>query len=193
MSMELLTLAFNASLNGSKKAVLIALADRANRGGYCYPSMIDIAQRAGCTKRTAITAIKKLETEGFISAVRDHGRVNKYIILIEKLSTTSETTSPVEVIHTGENPVKTGAICVKTGETLTPEPINPLTQKPRAREVAKNLPQKPNRQPHQKSKTGAEGLRGIKSILLGISTPPPNGKAPAATNTIQQPTREQTP
>ena len=171
MSIEILNLAFNAKLTGAKKSVLIALADRANHGGYCYPSMIDIAQRAGCTKRTVISTIKKLEAEGFISAIRDQGRVNKYIILIEKLSTTCEITSPVEVIHTSE-------IFVKTGETVSPKPYNHNNHK-RAREdratKTQNPPKNTDRQPHQKSKTGLDGLRSIKSIFAGMPTTQPTG------------------
>lgn len=189
MSIELLNLAFNAKLTGSKKSVLIALADRANHGGYCYPSLVDIANRAGCTKRSVISAIKKLEAEGFISAIRDHGRVNKYIILIEKLSTTSENQSPVEVIHTGENTAKTGEIFVKSGETVTPKPINQLTKKTCARGVAENPPKNQDRQQHQKSKTGLDGLRSIKSIFAGMPTTQPAGN----TTTPPSQPREQTP
>jgi hypothetical protein len=48
MSMEFLNLAFSAHIKGASKAVFVALADRANRGGYCFMSLSDIAFRAGC-------------------------------------------------------------------------------------------------------------------------------------------------
>lgn len=200
MSMQYLTLAFTVALTGSRKAVLIALADRANHAGYCYPSMTDIAERAGCTKRTAISAIKALEKDGFIVAIRDQGRVNKYIILPGNLSTTSETGSQDEVINSGENFVETGEIFVETGETISPKPINPLTQKTCARGTAKNFPENPDRPAHKKTKSGAEGLRGIKAILADIAPVRPSGgtQSPPSANTrgmshTQRPTAHRKP
>lgn len=87
MSIEHLNLAFSIAMTGAKKAVLIALADRANKTGYCYPALDDIAFRAGCTKRTAINAVSELEKLGYLVVARDQGRLNKYILLLEKLST----------------------------------------------------------------------------------------------------------
>jgi len=102
MSIEHLNLAFSMAMTGAKKAVLIALADRANKTGYCYPALDDIAFRAGCTKRTAINAVSELEKLGYLVVARDQGRLNKYILLLEKLSTARAAISPQKVIHSGE-------------------------------------------------------------------------------------------
>lgn len=208
MSMEFLNLAFNANIKGASKAVLVALADRANRGGYCFMSLGDIAFRAGCDRRTVMRSITTLETLGHVAVIRDKGLTNHYMILPpnseassdnaspesevendQKLSTTSDKRSPEKVIHTRDNVSKTSDILTKTSDMSSPKPINPLTQKPRARGVAENPPKKPDRQKHRKSKTGLEGLRSIKSIFAGMPTTTPPG------NTTTPPSQpwEQTP
>jgi Helix-turn-helix domain len=122
-----LNLAFEAPILGAKKSVLIALSDRMNQDGYCYPALDDIAFRAGCTKRTAISAVKELEIAGYISVIRVHGRVNKYIFCSEKLSTTSETISPSSEILakrsetiSPSSEITTPGINIKLGETISP-------------------------------------------------------------------------
>ena len=173
MSMQCLNLAFLAPITGGKKAVLLALADRANPSGYCYPALDDIAIRAGVSRRSVIYALKGLEDDGYIVVIREQGCVNKYVILSEKLSPTRAEDAPHEVIHTGAESVETRAESVKTRATIAPKPINPLTQK-RAREVrGKITPENPDRQPHRKNTNGLEGLRSIKSIFAGMPTTSP--------------------
>lgn len=212
MSMECLNLAFNANIKGASKAVLIALADRANRGGYCFMSLSDIAFRAGCDRRTVMRSITTLETLGHVAVIRDKGLTNHYMILppdsvatgdnvsqfaeaehakIEQnLSTARGIMSLEKVIHTRDTVSKTSDTMSKTGDMSSPKPnITQLTQKPRARVVAENPPKNPDRQPHQKSKTGLDGLRSIKSIFAGMPTTQPVG----STTTPPSQTREQTP
>ena len=196
MSMEFLNLAFSANIKGASKAVLIALADRANRGGYCFMSLSDIAFRAGCDRRTVMRSISTLEALQHIAVIRDKGLTNHYMILQPdtagtgdnlsqtaadeqadsdiNLSTTRDTVSPKKLIHTGGTVSKTRDILSKTSDMSSPKPnITQLTQKPRARRVAENPPQNPDRQQHRKSKTGLEGLRSIKSIFAGMPTTHP--------------------
>lgn len=212
MSMEFLNVAFNANIKGASKAVLIALADRANRGGYCFMSLSDIAFRAGCDRRTVMRSITTLETLGHVAVIRDKGLTNHYMILppdsaatgdnvsqfaeveqaeIEQnLSTAGDSVSLGKVIHTGDTVSKSSDTVSKTGDMSSPKPnITQLTQKPRARGVAENPPKNTDRQQHRKSKTGLDGLRSIKSIFAGMPTTPPTGN----TTTLPNKPREQTP
>ena len=212
MSMECLNLAFSANIKGASKAVLIALADRANRGGYCFMSLSDIAFRAGCDRRTVMRSITTLETLGHVAVIRDKGLTNHYMILPPEpeatgdnlsqfaetvqaeikpnLSTARDSVSLGKVIHTGDTVSKTSDTMSKTGDMSSPKPnITQLTQKPRARGVAENPPKNPDRQRHRKSKTGLDGLRSIKSIFSGMPTTTPTGN----TTTLPNQPREQTP
>lgn len=166
MSMECLTQAFNASIKGASKAVLIALADRANRGGYCFASLSDIAFRAGCDRRTVMRSIDTLEKSGFILVIRDKGRTNHYMILPavsddagdnmsqydeseqadfeQNLSTSSDIESPKKVINSGDNVSKTGDMLSKTRGVMSPKPnITQLTQKRAREESPKNVTRQP--------------------------------------------------
>ncbi len=121
MSIDYLNAVFAVALTGVKKAVLIALADRANNGGYCYPSLDDIAFRAGCSKRSAIRAVEELEKLRFLTVIRETGKPNKYIFLPEKLSTTSDTKSLEKDIHRGD-------ATSPTHDTLSPNQCHSVTQ-----------------------------------------------------------------
>lgn len=205
MSMECLNLAFSANIKGASKAVLIALADRANRCGYCFMSLSDIAFRAGCDRRTVMRSITTLETLSHVAVIRDKGLTNHYMILPPEPGATSDNLSqfsetvPAEIepnLSTARDSVSlgkvihTGDTVSKTGDMSSPKPnITQLTQKPRARGVAENTPKNPDRHQHRKSKTGLDGLRSIKSIFAGMPTTPTTGN----TTTPPSQSREQTP
>ncbi|WP_446810298.1 helix-turn-helix domain-containing protein [Methylomonas sp. 2BW1-5-20] len=167
MSNEYLNAAFQVRLMGSAKAVLVALADRANRAGYCSSSLEDIALRAGCSRRSAMRAVAEMEALGMVVVVRDNGRPNRYLLMVEKFSTagdtmspdlagfstSSDTASPPEVIHTGDTMSKTRDISAKTGDTSSPKPYNPNNHNARAREAGAvhsgRSPSKPGRPPER--------------------------------------------
>lgn len=148
MSIEYLNIAFQARLFGATKAVLIALADRCNQAGYCYPALDDIAFRSGCSKRSAMRAVSELEMMGLLVVVRSIGRPNKYLLIIEKLSTTddamspdfsefsttSDKVAPAEVIHTSDTVSKTSDIFAKSGDIMSPKPYNHNNHYAHARE-----------------------------------------------------------
>lgn len=46
----------------------------------CYPSISQLTLMMGCDRRTVMTAIKKLQKEGFIGVERHRGEVNKYTL-----------------------------------------------------------------------------------------------------------------
>ena len=51
----------------TQRFVLLALADRANHEGYCWPSYADIAARCAISRSTAIRAVKALEADGWLT------------------------------------------------------------------------------------------------------------------------------
>ena len=53
--------------NPAMRAVLLSLADRADDDGYCYPSHADTADRTGYSRRTVITTMQRLESEGWLT------------------------------------------------------------------------------------------------------------------------------
>ena len=57
-------------LRAAEKAILIALADRADAEGYCFPSYKDITERSGAHRETVALALSKFEELGLIQRRR---------------------------------------------------------------------------------------------------------------------------
>lgn len=68
MSVAALTIAFSAKLGkSSTKAVLVALADRADDvTGTCFPSVADIVERTELDRKTVLSCLKELEKRKFL-------------------------------------------------------------------------------------------------------------------------------
>lgn len=68
MSVAALTIAFSAKLGkSSTKAVLVALADRADDvTGTCFPSVADIVERTELDRKTVLACLKELELRKFL-------------------------------------------------------------------------------------------------------------------------------
>lgn len=68
MSVAALTIAFGAKLGrSSTKAVLVALADRADDvTGTCFPSVADIVERTELDRKTVLSCLKELEQRKFL-------------------------------------------------------------------------------------------------------------------------------
>ena len=67
--------------NATSKLVLLALADRADDDGKCWPGMDTVAARAGVSTRQVSTHLKSLEGMGLLSRVRrrrDDGTLSGY-------------------------------------------------------------------------------------------------------------------
>ncbi|MBU0637317.1 MAG: helix-turn-helix domain-containing protein [Planctomycetes bacterium] len=68
---------------GSGRLVMLALADRANECGVCWPSMADIARRAALTRRTTERVVRRLIDAGELVILRRGGgrrRTNTYAV-----------------------------------------------------------------------------------------------------------------
>lgn len=73
--------AWETKCSPTQKLVLLALADRADAMGYCWPSIRDISERTGLSKDTVWRTITRLETSGVVFVLRDHRHTNQYSIL----------------------------------------------------------------------------------------------------------------
>ncbi len=60
---------------GTARLVLLALAERANRAGECYPGVDDLARRARVDRRNVQKAIRQLVELGELSVDRQGGRL----------------------------------------------------------------------------------------------------------------------
>jgi len=66
MSIRVMTWAFDQQIPGNLKIVLLALADNANDGGYCWPSQDVIAHKASVSVRNLRRLLNDLESRGLI-------------------------------------------------------------------------------------------------------------------------------
>ena len=58
----------------SHKYVLLCLSHRANKAGYCWPSIATISKDTGLSSSTVRSAIKTLDVDGWISLDRRSGQ-----------------------------------------------------------------------------------------------------------------------
>lgn len=66
MSVEAMTWAFTVDLPPCPKSVLVALANRADEDGYCWPGIGDLERRTGWNARSIQRALRLLEEEKLI-------------------------------------------------------------------------------------------------------------------------------
>lgn len=130
-------------LKGSRRLVLLALADNANDEHECYPTIKTIARKSGISERFAITCLAWLETNGYIT--REHrtqnGMItsNHYVVLPSSLRSEQEITTVVNkrslkpntkssiktknVFIDDLSASKTDEVCVTPPDDDPPEPI----------------------------------------------------------------------
>lgn len=64
MSIDVMNLVWRSTLEGSsKRFVLLALADRADDDGYCWPGVQNLVEKTGLSERTVQRALKDLEAD----------------------------------------------------------------------------------------------------------------------------------
>ena len=88
MSFRAISWALNQNVgNPTSKLVLVLLANYANECNECYPSQIHIAKRAGCSSRSVMTHIKKLEKSKYLMVIKTRKGIklhNRYRLNIPK-------------------------------------------------------------------------------------------------------------
>lgn len=67
MAIEFISWALKQDLPTGPKFVLVALANRANENGFCWPSQKDLAQQTGISQRSIVNHIKDLCKWGYLS------------------------------------------------------------------------------------------------------------------------------
>lgn len=91
VSIAVMNLVWQSTLEGSsKRFVLLALADRADDEGYCWPGMQNLVEKTGLTKRTVHRACRELETSRLLLretrwTERGASDTNAYWINVEAL------------------------------------------------------------------------------------------------------------
>lgn len=85
-----------ADLSQSETLVLLAIADRADEHGRCWPSIEGIAERARVTPRSVQRIMRELEARGFVEIDQGGGRgnTNHYLINVEHLK--GDIASPIK-------------------------------------------------------------------------------------------------
>lgn len=82
--------AWQQAIRPAPKLVLLALADRANAAGECWPSTARLAKDTGLYRETIHAAIQQMEAGKIIQVSRSNGRGNIYKLLIEPGQNQSE-------------------------------------------------------------------------------------------------------
>jgi hypothetical protein len=67
MSVKAMSWAFEQTLKGNAKSVLLSLANFSDDKGFCWPSHATLAQHAGCSTATVKRALLHLERQGYIA------------------------------------------------------------------------------------------------------------------------------
>jgi len=86
------------------KLVLLALADNANREGFCWPSIATIAKKCSLSERCVSLKIAELESLGLVKTYRKSGTSNRYVVrpTPERDSTPERRSPPNDVPPTPE-------------------------------------------------------------------------------------------
>ena len=91
MSLQVMQWAWQRHINNSAhKLALLALADRADDDGECWPGVEWLIEKCSIPRRTVLRALKELEDQGFITVKRRSGdgtgrKTNVYQLQIENV------------------------------------------------------------------------------------------------------------
>ncbi len=96
MSYALVNQAIALPLPPARRAVLVALADRANAAGVCWPSIATIARRACMSVRSIFTHLKALEGMGLLTRRQRIGRSSLYSLTGQALAPSTPASKPNE-------------------------------------------------------------------------------------------------
>lgn len=74
MSIKALQWAWEQNVpNSSRKLVLLALADRANDDGECWPGIASLSEKCSISRSTLIRAVEDLEEQGLLEVTNRPG------------------------------------------------------------------------------------------------------------------------
>lgn len=121
MSNAVLNWAWGCRLPPRPKFVLVALADRADEAGLCWPGLSDICSRTGMSRRRVLAALHELEAAGAVQ-IRTGGprQSNRYVLGIGR-----EIDTRAECGRTAAVPVRNRCGSCASPGTLKNPPCNP--------------------------------------------------------------------
>lgn len=117
----------------SERLVLLALADRADDKGYCYPSVKDICERTSLDRKAVFRALSTFSDRGVVTVQKRKGvHANSYTLAVDCpfLGSTEIGTSPNGNDPKEEQPLSPNGNdhCPQMGTTIVPkreqEPVN---------------------------------------------------------------------
>lgn len=94
MSNDLLTLAWGVRLSAGAKVLLVALADRANEDGECWPSRSTLAQMTGLAMSSVSEHLGVLKSAGLVSQARRRHESAVYTVDREALVAAQDLRNP---------------------------------------------------------------------------------------------------
>jgi len=135
MSVQFLSAAFEAQgLRPTQKLVLLALADRADQLGRCWPSYDDIRHRTGCKRNTISKALDALEEKGLLSRMHRFGSSTVYQLTFVSDHSNSIQRGTINSIQRGTiNSIQRGTL------TVNEPPIEPSVSECMAYAMENNL------------------------------------------------------
>jgi hypothetical protein len=99
-------------LDSTPKAVLVALAFRANRDGVAWPTVRTLMNDTGLSDASVRRGLRRLIADGRIEVVHSEGRQSTYLVTA---STPVPVTGPTPVTQTGGSVTVTGGPVTVTG------------------------------------------------------------------------------
>ena len=103
MSIQLMSRAWSMPIPTSQKMVLLALADRANDDGECWPGQTELASKCSMSNRNVIRMIEWLEARGALRSERrqtgNARRSNRYTLTLDQFNPESDNLSHANLAH----------------------------------------------------------------------------------------------
>jgi len=169
MSIEHISTALQIQgISSTEKFVLVALANRANHNGECWPSFADIERQTCLSRSSVIRAIQDLESGGFVKkSTRElSGRQSSNLYIL--------TMSGVSPVHPPSVTVTPPPVSPRhpPSVTVTPEPILNLNTEPSVKEAFakwyQNYPHKIGRLQAEKAFIGAIKKTDLETLQAGL-------------------------
>lgn len=151
MSNELLRLAWRVTtIPLGRKAVLLALADMADKDGVCWPSRDTLAQMALCSTSSVSRHLAALIADGFVEQTRRRQKSATYRVVRERLKTpqdlSNQDISKEDVSNQDVSPPTSRPLTSATSTPMYQTPKNPHSSKiaeddenPDARKLCEHL------------------------------------------------------
>jgi DNA-binding transcriptional ArsR family regulator len=85
VSVRVMSLVWDSDVPAAQRLTLLALADRADEDGYCWPSVATLMEKCRSGESTIRRHLKELEEMGVLRVERRPNKVSKYFIQLDRL------------------------------------------------------------------------------------------------------------